>query len=328
MKGHIDVENETVYSAQEIADILKIKKNTVYNMIKRGDLPAYKIGNKMRISSLEVEKYKRRSLSGQSGEISITQDRNLSNDYFTSPIIDEPVQRDVGFIICGQDAALDTLARHLQNQPDGASVLRSYVGSYNGLYMLYQGQVSIATAHLWDGRTNVYNIPYVEHMLPGVPAVLIHMFNRMQGFYVPKGNPKKVLSWDDIGRNDLVIANREKGSGTRVLLDEHLRISGINPSNLPGYYKECFSHLAVAGAVARGSADFGIGTLSSTKVVHGLEFIPLQKESYDLIIKKEDLPKRLFYAVLDIVRSSDFRMELEEMEEYDITDIGKIVAET
>lgn len=324
------MDNEIVYSAQEVADLLKIKKNTVYNMIKRGELSAYRVGNKMRISNKEVERYKRQALSSLPRE-PLHEPVSASEPYggpYLPPVLDEPVQRDAGFIICGQDAALDALAKHLQIRPGGNRVLRSYVGSYNGLYMLYQGQVSVATAHLWDGKRDLYNIPYVEHMLPGMPAVIIHLFHRMQGFYVAKGNPKNMHSWEDLKRPGLTVINREKGSGSRVLLDERLRMAGVSPRGLPGYYKECFSHLAVASAVARGSADFGIGVRSGSRIIDGVDFVPLQEESYDMILRKEDLGSPMFQAVLQILRSDEFRMELEEMKEYDLTDLGRIIAET
>lgn len=319
------MKDEIVYSAQEVADILKIKKSTIYNMIKRGDIVAYWVGNKVRISDREVENYKKRATSNPlQHEIEI-----YDNKQKEIPLLDEPIQRPGGFIICGQDTALDTLANQMQNLTDGkVNPLRSYVGSYNGLYMLYQEQVSIATAHLWDGRSNTYNVPYIERMLPGVSAVIIHMFKRMQGFYVQKGNPKNIQSWDDLKRSDITIVNREKGSGTRVLLDEKLRIAGISSSRVAGYRRECVSHLAVAGVVARGGADLGVGTRSASKLIAELDFIPLQQENYDLVIKKDDINKPMHKAVLEILRSDEYKIALEGMKEYDLTGLGNIIAET
>ncbi|OJU16027.1 MAG: excisionase [Clostridiales bacterium 43-6] len=322
------MEHEIVYSAQEVADILKIKKITVYNLINRGELVAYKVGNKMRVSNLELENYKRRSLMGASGETAKRHEAVSEKLYQPVPVMDESIPRETGFIICGQDAALDTLANYMQTKPGSTPVLRSYVGSYNGLYMLYQGQVSIATAHLWDSKSGLYNIPYVVHMLPGTPAVIVHLFNRKQGFYVQKGNPKNITSWDDLRRPAITIVNRERGSGTRVLLDEHLRIAGIEASSIQGYSRECFSHLTVAGTVARGGADIGFGTVASSKTVANVTFVPMQDESYDLIIKKEDFNKPLFQSVLNVIRSENFKAELNASGNYDISDIGKIIAET
>lgn len=336
--------DEIVYSAQEVADILKIKKNTVYNMIKRGDLVAYRVGNKVRVSDVELNNYKKRIVTSVgSGQRVSAEIKNSSMHECSVPtLFDEPAQYgNVGvtkgsgdaypnrMVICGQESALDSLANHIQNLSNGTvTALRSYVGSFNGLSMLYQGQVSIASAHLWDGESNTYNVSYVKPMLPGVPAVIIHLFNRMQGYYVNNGNPKNIQTWEDLGRKDITMVNREKGSGTRVLLDEKLRIVGVNPSQIAGYKRECFSHLAVAGVVARGGADVGIGTFSSAKIVQGIDFIPLQQESYDLVIKKEDMNDPAFRLVLDIIRSQEYQMELEGMDMYDLSNIGEIVAET
>ena len=93
---------------------------------------------------------------------------------------------------------LDILSRHLQHHIKGFPALRSYIGSYDGLYALYHGNVQIATAHLWDGETGQYNVPYVKRMLPGIPAIIVHLANRMQGIYVQKGNPK---GYKGIGRS-------------------------------------------------------------------------------------------------------------------------------
>lgn len=186
----------------------------------------------------------------------------------------------------------------------------------------------MATAHLWDGDTGQYNIPFVRRMLPGTSSVIIHLACRLQGFYVLKGNPKGITGWEDMKRKDITIINREKGSGTRVLLDEHLRLLGISSKNIKGYERESTSHLAIASTVARGGADIGIGNEKSCMQVNGIEFIPLQTERYELVIKKEDIQSPPFQAVLEILRSQEFRMELEGIGGYDLSEIGKIIAET
>ena len=223
---------------------------------------------------------------------------------------------------------LDILSRYLQYHAKGIQALRSYTGSYNGLYALYHGNVQIATAHLWDGETGQYNIPYVKRMLPGIPAIIVHLANRMQGIYVAKGNPKGIKGLEDLKRPGITIINREKGSGTRILLDEHLKKLGISANSIAGYERECFSHLAVASTVARGEADFAIGNEKTSQQVNGIDFIPLQTESYDLVIKKEDIDKPHFQAVLQILRSEEFKLELEGIGGYDLKDLGKITAET
>ncbi len=325
------MDENSVLTTQEVADMLKIAKNTVYELIKRGELNGYKVGKKVRIDLKDVEEYKNRTrnirtnIAAQSPSKGIMfqadkpKEANVTGD-------DYPKQQ--GFVICGQDILLDILSRYLQFHPNGVQALRSYVGSYNGLYNLYHGNVQMATAHLWDGDTGQYNVPYVRRMLPGVSAVIIHLASRMQGFYVAKGNPKDIKDWEDLRRRDITIINREKGSGTRVLLDEHLKKLNILPNTIMGYHRESISHLAIASTVARGGADIGIGNEKSALQVNGVDFIPLQTERLDLIIKKEDLDKPPFQAALDILNSEDFQMELEGIGGYNIEKIGTIAATT
>ena len=232
------------------------------------------------------------------------------------------------FIICGQDIILDILSRYLEIHTSGIHNLRSYQGSYNSLYSLYKGKATIATAHMWDFKTGLYNIPFVEKMLPGIPCILINLAHINIGYYVAKGNPKNILEWDDLKRNDIVIINREKGSGTRVLLDGHLQEMKISHNSIKGYERECLAHIAVASAISRGEADFGVGSEKSSYQVKDIDFIPLQKEQYDLIIKKEDLNLPSVKAALDILRSEDFKAEISSLGGYDVSQLGEIVGET
>lgn len=318
---------DTTLTPIEVAEILKISKNTVYELIKRGELNCYKVGKKLRIDLKDVEEYKN---STKSIKVKSNMDKPAFNPIVAnnSAILNETMPYGSNIVICGQDVMLDILSRHLQCHPNGIQALRSYVGSYNGLYELYMGRVHAATAHLWDGETGIYNIPYVKRLLPGIETIIIHLAVRMQGFYVAKGNPKNIKDWQDLKRQDIVLINREKGSGSRILLDEHLRKLNVLSSSLQGYERECSTHLAVASAVARGSADLAIGNEKTGLQVNGVDFIPLQKERYELVLKKEDLSKPHFQALVNIINSEEFRIELEGIGGYDLTELGKIVAET
>jgi putative molybdopterin biosynthesis protein len=306
----------------EVAEILKISKNTVYELIKRGQLNGYKVGKKIRVDKSDVEAYKnstKNKTSNNQTNISIDKDYNLASC---------DLKNNAAFVISGQDIMLDILARYLEKHPKGTQALRSYEGSYNGLYALYNGKVSAATTHLWDGDTGEYNIPYVKRMLPGTPAVIVHLAERMQGFYVAKGNKKGVRDWKDIVRPDIKIINREKGSGVRILLDEKLRKMGISPSTINGYTLECSSHLAVASSISRGIADLGIGCEKSGLQVKDIDFIPLQSERYELVIRKEDFIKPIFQAIFEIINSEEYKTEIEGIGGYNISQMRKIVAET
>lgn len=315
-------------STQEAADILGVSKNTVYEFIKRGELPSYRIGRKVRIDLNDIEYYKNKSRTNKMATPPMQSIPNINYEKTAPKYFDNLSKQNKGFIICGQDMILDILTRYLERHPNGLQALRYYTGSYNGLIELYRGNVTIASAHLWDGETGTYNIPYVRRLLPGVSCILIHLACRMEGFYVAKGNPKNITSWKDLARHDVTMINRERGCGVRVLVDEHLRKLNISPNNINGYEQEDLSHLAVASTIARGAADVGIGNEKTALQVEGIEFVPMQKENYDLIIKKDDINKPIFQTVLEILNSKEFKLEIQGIGGYDISETGKIFAET
>jgi len=314
-------------STQEVAELLNISKNTVYELIRRGELPSYRIGRKVRIDEIDIETYKNKSRT------SVKKDTLTKIKPSDDLIISKPNSKKFipvtnyknNFIICGQDILLDVLTRHLERHPKGLQALRCYIGSYNGLVELYRGNVTVATSHLWDGNTGEYNVSYIPKLLPGIPCVIVHLVCRMQGFYVAKGNPKKIKTWKDLTRTDVLMINREKGCGVRVLIDEQLRKQEISSGSIKGYENEALSHLAVASTVARGDADVGVGNEKAAQQVENVDFVQLQKERYDLIIKKEDINTPPVQAVLEILLSKEFKQELLGIGGYDISDTGKVI---
>ncbi len=169
-------------TTQEVADMLKIAKNTVYELVKRGELNSYKIGKKLRYSIEDVENYIEQSKTIKPLN-NTSQYRSDENKTFNSSSTDN------SFVICGQDLMLDILSNYIERHEKGVRALRSYIGSYDSLIQLYHGKVNVATCHMWDGDSGQYNVPFVRRLLPGIPAVIIHLTYRMQGFYVAKGNP-------------------------------------------------------------------------------------------------------------------------------------------
>ncbi|OOM79522.1 helix-turn-helix transcriptional regulator [Clostridium sp. BL-8] len=316
-------------STQEVAEILNISKNTVYELIKRGELVSYRIGRKVRVDEKDIEEYKNRTrtsvkiqnLKKDENKNSAVNIPNYSSLNYSQTVNNN---KNKDFIICGQDILLDVLARHLERHPKGLRALRRYIGSYNGLVEFYRGNVSVATAHLWDGSTGEYNLSYIPRLLPGISCIVVHLVCRMQGFYVSKGNPKRINSWIDLTRPDILMINREKGCGVRVLIDEQFKIQKIDHNQVRGYEHEELSHLAVASTVARGDADVGVGNEKTALQVENIDFVPIQKERYDLIIKQEDLNTPAIQAVLEILNSADFKLELQGIGGYDISETGKI----
>jgi putative molybdopterin biosynthesis protein len=304
------------YTPEEVAKILKISRFTVYEMIKRGDLAAYRIGRKVRVEESDLERYKQNSKGcGPIPTIATVK----AADPFTNT--------QDGLIICGQDVVLDILTRHLEQQLPQLRFLRRYVGSTDGLLALYHGSANLVTAHLWDSDSNEYNTPYVRRFLPGHKTAIYNLVYRTIGFYVPKGNPQKITGWHDLAHPGLRMINRECGSGARVLLDEEIRCLKLDRFAINGYEREVSSHLAVASAVARGEADLGVGIEKAASQVQDIEFIPMQKERYDLVMRQEDLALPHFQILLDILRSANFREEIQGMGGYDLSRTGQLIAE-
>lgn len=315
------MKNDASLTPAEVAEILNIAKNTVYELIKRGELPAYRVGRKIRVDRHDVENYKRQGKQVESCPTGPV------NPVTAAPLPDVAAPEG-SIVISGQDMLLDILTRQLARHPRGGRAFRSHVGSFSGLLGLYHGNVHMAAVHLWDGDTGAYNVPYVRRLLPGIPTVIIHLAQRRQGFYVARGNPGNIKHWSDLTRSGVRFVNREKGCGTRVLLDEQLRLLGIPRLQIEGYVNEKNSHLTVASTVARGEADVGLGNEKVALQVRELEFIPLHLERYDLVMKKEDLDQPIFQAALEIIQSTEFKNELQGLGDYDLAETGRIVSQT
>ncbi|MEA4923809.1 MAG: helix-turn-helix transcriptional regulator [Syntrophomonadaceae bacterium] len=318
------MEDNRSLTPTEVAEILKITKHTVYEMVKRGDIPAYRIGRKMRIDPKDVELYRRQGKSFEFARPAIDQPEfppTPSLNQFNIALSQDKL------VISGQDIILDILARHLEQHLSPIKIFRYYVGSFEGLSSLYHGKTDMAAVHLLDGDSGKYNLPYVRHLLPGIPVIIIHLAQRMQGFYVPKGNPKDIKDWLDLKRPDIIMLNREAGSGTRVLLDEKLRLLKIDSKAIRGYEREEYSHLVVAGAVARGEVDVALGNEKASLQVRGVDFIPLQKESYDLVITKNRMEEAKLQTIIQILQSPSFRSELLGLGDYDLSNTGQVVAD-
>ena len=321
------MDSEESLTALEVAELLKITKNTVYELVKRGELPGYKVGKKLRIDKTDVESYinNQKVMKSNNNQFKVLKDEpnkeeNLSN------IRNLESPNDI--IISGQDVILDVLAEKITEKTSDVRVLRSNVGSYASLYDLYNDKISISSAHLWDGDTNEYNTSFVRAMVPGIPCVVINLAYRNVGFYVAKGNPYKINTWKDLTKHNISMINREKGSGIRILLDEKIRLNNIDSEKINGYNIEKQSHAAVARSIARCEGDVGLGNEKVASQLSEIDFIPLQEERYDLVIKVSDLKYPIYKMIIDTIQSEEFKKEIEVLGGYNLKDIGKILAKT
>ncbi|MCD6420364.1 MAG: molybdopterin biosynthesis protein [Synergistetes bacterium] len=213
------------------------------------------------------------------------------------------------------DIVLDMIDAMMRQNFPGYRMVSASVGSLGGIFSLKRGGSHIGGVHLLDTETGEYNVSYVDRYLSDEDAVLIDFLYRLQGIMVPKGNPKGIKGIEDLLRDDVRFVNRQKGSGTRVLLDYKLSVMGLSPSDIKGYDDEEFTHIGVAIRVASGRADAGLGILSAANAL-GLDFIPVGEEKYDLLTLRRFLELPQMNVLFDVIDSGEFRRRLDALGGY------------
>ncbi len=225
-------------------------------------------------------------------------------------------------MIGSHDLTLDLLATHLRRKYSGFSLSSSHVGSMGGLIAIQKGRAHLAGIHLFDPETKQYNLPYIKRILGGTKVNLIHLAFRQQGLLLARGNPKKIHALDDLTQDGIMFVNRQRGSGTRVLLDYLLQEHGIKPEAIRGYEREEFTHMAAAVAVLSQTADAGMGIYAAAKALD-LSFVPLTRERYDLVIPDSFFHEEKIQALLEVLRSEDFIRSVQKLGGYDVSKIGE-----
>jgi molybdate-binding protein/DNA-binding transcriptional regulator YhcF (GntR family) len=221
------------------------------------------------------------------------------------------------------DLSVELLARLLAEQVPPIAVTTEFVGSLGGLMALAKGEADVAGAHLWDEATGLYNVPFVQKVLPGRRVVLINLVKRLQGFIVPAGNPQGLQQVADLARSEVVFVNRQGGSGTRVWLDVQLRRAGVDPGRIAGYEHEETTHTGVARAVAEGRATVGLG-IQAAASAYGLGFVRLGEERYDLVVPAERWDAQPVAALRSLVESSSFKQALLVLGGYEVSQTGEV----
>ena len=229
------------------------------------------------------------------------------------------------FCIGSHDVILDLLAQFLSNHD--RRFVSANVGSQGGLVALRRGEAHLAGSHLLDPETGEYNVSYLGQYLPDVPVKLVTLVGRKQGLLVRRGNPKGLQSLGDLARPGVQFVNRQRGAGTRVLLDYHLNRLGIAAETILGYNQEEYTHLGVAAAVASGRADCGLGIPAAAQALD-LDFVPLFDERYDLVIPTLQAESSLLAPLFSVLADPAFRQAVAALPGYDITPMGNLLLET
>lgn len=242
----------------------------------------------------------------------------------------EQIERTI-VAIGSHDLTLDLLAQHLAATSGAADGLplrlaSANVGSQGGLVALRRGEAHLAGSHLLDPETGDYNLSAIRRYLPDTPVVVVALVGRDQGLMVPAGNPQALRTLADLGRAEVRFVNRQRGAGTRVLLDYEIGKIGLTSAEIQGYEREEYTHLAVAAAVASGVASAGLGIAAAARAL-GLDFVPLFKEKYELVIPQEYFQGPLLQPVMAALRDAHFQAEVAALPGYDVGGMGTIVAE-
>ena len=234
----------------------------------------------------------------------------------------EAIQQEIS--VAGCDPAIFLAGEHLRRQKDQTTVVGWPMGSMAALQALQRGEVHVAGLHLFDPTTGESNMPFLRRSLKGSGYEVVTFATWEEGFMVRRGNPLSIRTAADLAEPTVTLINREEGSGARLLLDQRLRASEIEPTHVQGYDRIVSSHLEVARAIAERQADVGIGIRSAAQFF-GLDFVPLQTARYDLVIPKPYLQSHPTLAHLfETIVSRPFRHEIEALGGYDTSETGKV----
>ena len=299
---------EEMMNTKEVAQYLGIHEKQVYALIRSKRIPSTRVTGKWVFPRKVIEEWIESNATKGLGQAR------------------EKSRRIEGALLASgsNDPILDILHTHMRKAYPEFYIFSSNTGSSDGLKALNMGYTDIAWSHLFDPKTGEYNIPFIPTYLPNVKPVVVNLFYRDLGFLVAHKNPLGIHGFEDLDQKGTRFINRQKGAGTRVLLDYNLKRLRISPSKIEGYESELYTHLEVGLAILSREADVGIATIAISKLL-GLDFIPITRESFDMILDKETFFEKGIQAFIEILNSEGFRKRIEKLGSYDFKNSGKIL---
>jgi putative molybdopterin biosynthesis protein len=297
-----------MFTTKEVAEYLSINEKQVYRLIKEKKIPATRITGKWLFPKNVIDEW---VMTSARESVAVSK-RQPSGDQV---------------VIAGSnDLALELLIKNANLQHPQYTISISNVGSLAGLIALQNGNCHIAASHLLDLETGEYNSPFIKKHFPDLKIVLLNLAYREQGLIVRKGNPLGIKTIEHLANTKTTFVNRQEGSGTRVLLDYRLKEKSIDPAHISGYDRIAYTHMEVALEVFGGAADAGIGIMAAARMLD-LDFIPLAKERFDLVIPVEYFKTGVVKALRTVLDSEEFGSRIFQMGGYETRDTGRIVYE-
>lgn len=308
-------------TAAEAAKILKISKYTLYELVKRGELPAHHIGRQLRIDPAVLDRYLRGTVKNLNSPPAVSP--STTSAVMPSNISGLPTVRFIG----SHDPVVELLFEFLKHTSIPVEFSISFKGSMDGLIALYRREADITGIHLWDNVSKDYNISYVQHVIADESVCIVNLVQREQGFIVAPDNPLQLYTWEDLTKEGVRFINRQRGSGTRLRLDSFLHTVKISPDQILGYGHEETTHSDLACLIANGQADVGVGVKAAAQRL-GLDFIPLFQERYDLVCLGQTTKTPVWKQLINVLKSPGFIQAINQKNGYDTSLTGKILFNT
>jgi putative molybdopterin biosynthesis protein len=300
--------SEEMMNTKEVAHYLGVHEKQVYALIKSKRIPSTRVTGKWVFPKKLIDDW-----------IELNAQKSLGQAR-------EKSKRVEGALLASgsNDPILDILHTYMRNSYPEFYIFTANTGSTDGLKALNKGYTDIAWSHLFDPKTGEYNIPFLPNFVPNIKPVLVNLFCRDLGFLVASKNPLGIHGFEDLARKEVKFINRQKGAGTRVLLDYYLKKLRISHSEIKGYEKEVYTHLEVGISILSKEADVGLATVAVSKFF-GLSFIPITTESFDMILDQSTFFEKGVQAFMEVLNSDGFRKRITKLGNYDFKNSGKIL---
>ena len=300
--------SEEMMSTKEVAKYLGVHEKQVYALIKSTKIPSTRVTGKWVFPRKLIDEW-----IDSNAKTGLEQAKQKS-------------RKIEGALLASgsNDPILDMLHTYMRKSYPEFYIFSANTGSTDGLKALNMGYTDIAWSHLFDPKSGEYNVPFLSNYLTNVKPVVVNLFRRDLGFVVAPKNPFHIQGFEDLAQKRVKFVNRQKGSGTRVLLDHHLKRLRIAPSKINGYEKEIYTHFEVGLSILSKEADVGIATIAVSKLLC-LPFIPIIQESFDMILDQSTFFEKGIQVFIEILNSREFRNRVERLGSYDFKNSGKIL---